>query len=71
MSEAATKCRIPLVPLIITSFVAVQAASAIEIFPDHRADDRRCAGGHAGHFPWSPNTVQIATSVAGWHAGAN
>jgi hypothetical protein len=59
--------------LILTSFAAVQAASAIEIFPDHHgANDRCCAGGHAGHFPVlvSVSTVEIATlSVAGWHAG--
>lgn len=65
--------RILLVLLILTSFAAVQAASAIEIFPDHHgADDRCCAGGHAGHFPVlvSANTVQIQTlSVAGWRTG--
>lgn len=65
--------QILLVLLILTSFAAVQAASAIEIFPDHHGtNDRCCAGGHAGHFPIlvSASTVQIATlSVAGWHAG--
>ena len=65
--------RFLLVLLVLTSFAAVQAASAIEIFPDHHgADDRCCAGGHAGHFPIlvSVSTVQIATlSAAGWHAG--
>jgi hypothetical protein len=62
--------RILLVLLILTSFAAVQAASAIEIFPDHHGpDDRCCAGGHAGHFPVlvSVGTVEIETlSVAGW-----
>ena len=65
--------QILLVLLILTSFAAVQAASAIEIFPDHHgSDDRCCAGGHAGHFPVlvSVGTVQMATlSVAGWRAG--
>jgi hypothetical protein len=63
--------RILLVLLILTSFAAVQAASAIEIFPDHHhgPNDRCCAGGHAGHFPVlvSVSAVQIHTlSVAGW-----
>jgi hypothetical protein len=62
--------RFLLVLLILTSFAAVQAASAIEIFPDHHgADDRCCAGGHAGHFPVlvTVSTVHIeALSVAGW-----
>jgi hypothetical protein len=66
--------RILLVLLVLTSFAAVQAASAIEIFPDHHgADDRCCAGGHAGHFPIlvSVSTISIATLfVAGWHAGS-
>ena len=66
--------RILLVLLILTSFAAVQAASAIEIFPDHHgANDRCCAGGHAGHFPIlvSVSTVSIATlSIAGWHAAS-
>ncbi len=65
--------RILLVLLILTSFAVVQAASAIEIFPDHHGpDDRCCAGGHAGHFPVlvSVSAVQIeALSVAGWRAG--
>ena len=65
--------RILLVLLILTSFAAVQAASAIEIFPDHHGpDDRCCAGGHAGHFPVlvSGSAVQIQTlSVAGWRSG--
>src|SRR5690348_13079296 len=65
--------QILLVLLILTSFAAVQAASAIEIFPDHHgADDRCCAGGHAGHFPVlvSVNIVQSATlSVAVWRTG--
>ncbi|HTM11770.1 MAG TPA: hypothetical protein VL127_02600 [Bryobacteraceae bacterium] len=65
--------QILLVLLILTSFAAVQAASVIEIFPDHHgAHDRCCAGGHAGHFPIlvSVNAVQIETlCVAGWHAG--
>ena len=62
--------RILLVLLILTSFAAVQAASASEIFPDHHgANDRCCAGGHAGHFPVlvSVSTVEIQTlSVTGW-----
>jgi len=65
--------RILLVLLVLSSFAAVQAASAIEIFPDHHgADDRCCAGGHAGHFPVlvSVTAVQIQTlSIAGWRAG--
>jgi hypothetical protein len=65
--------RILLVLLILTSFAAVQAASAIEIFPDHHGpDDRCCAGGHAGHFPVlvSVSAVHIETlSVAGWRSG--
>jgi hypothetical protein len=65
--------RILLVLLILTSFAAVQAASSLEIFPDHHGpDDRCCAGGHAGHFPVlvSVSTVQIQTlSVAGWRTG--
>lgn len=64
--------RILLVLLILTSFAVVQAASAIEIFPDHHgASDRCCAGGHAGHFPVlvSVSAIQIQTlSVAGWRA---
>lgn len=64
--------QILLVLFILTSFAAVQAASAIEIFPDHHGpDDRCCAGGHAGHFPVlvSVSAVQIQTlSVAGWRA---
>ena len=62
-----------LVLLVLTSFAAVQAASAIEIFPDHHGpNDRCCAGGHAGHFPVlvSVSAVHIeALSVAGWRAG--
>lgn len=62
--------RILLVLLILTTFAAVQAASAIEILPDHHGhDDRCCAGGHAGHFPVlvSLSAVEIETlSVAGW-----
>ena len=65
--------RILLVLLILTSFVAVQAASATEIGPDHHgADDRCCAGGHAGHFPVlvTVSTVHIETlSVASWRTG--
>ncbi len=65
--------RILLVLLVLTSFAAVQAASAIEIFPDHHgANERCCAGGHAGHFPVlvSVSSVQLETlSIAGWHAG--
>ena len=64
-------CRVLLVLLILTSFAAVQTATATELFPDHHgADDRCCAGGHAGHFPVlvSLTTVPIATiSVSGWH----
>ena len=55
--------RILLVLLVLTSFAAVQVASAMEIHPDHHGpDDRCCAGGHAGHFPAlaSVSTVQIA-----------
>ena len=62
--------RILLVLLILTSLAAVQTASAAEICPDHHgADDRCCAGGHAGHFPVlvSVTTVRVATiSVTGW-----
>lgn len=62
--------RILLVLLILTSFAAVQAASVVEIGPDHHGpDDRCCAGGHAGHFPVlvSVSAVQIQTlSVTGW-----
>ncbi len=65
--------RFLLVLLILTSFAAVQAASAIEIFPDHHgSDDRCCAGGHAGHFPVlvGVSAVQIQTlSVASWRTG--
>ena len=65
--------RILLVLLILTSFVAVQAASAMEVGPDHHGpDDRCCAGGHAGHFPIlvSVSTVEIQTlSIAGWRTG--
>jgi len=62
--------RILLVLLVLTSFAAVQAASATEFFPDHHGhDDRCCAGGHAGHFPVlvTVSAVEIETlSVAGW-----
>jgi hypothetical protein len=64
--------RILLILLVLTSFAAVQTASATEICPDHHgADDRCCAGGHAGHFPVlvSVTNVTIATiSVTGWHS---
>jgi hypothetical protein len=64
--------RILVVLLVLVSFVAVQAASATEIFPDHHGpDDRCCAGGHAGHFPVlvSVSAAHIQTlSVAGWRA---
>jgi hypothetical protein len=67
--------RILLVLLILTSFAAVQAASAIEIFPDHHgSNDRCCAGGHAGHLPVlvSVSTVQIETPcVTGWRTGVD
>ena len=62
--------RILLVLLILTSFAAVQAASVVEIGPDHHgSNDRCCAGGHAGHFPVlvSVSAVHIQTlSVASW-----
>ena len=65
--------RVLLILVMLTSFAGVQAASAIEICPDHHgADDRCCAGGHAGHFPVlvGVSILQIAAlSVAGWHAG--
>ncbi len=64
--------RILLVLLILISFAAVQAASVVEIGPDHHGtDDRCCAGGHAGHFPVlvSVSAVQIQTlSVTGWRS---
>jgi hypothetical protein len=63
--------RILLVLLVLVSFAAVQSASAMEIQPDHHgADDRCCAGGHAGHFPALPTvgTIQLAAlALAVWH----
>lgn len=65
--------RVLLVLLVLTSFAAVQAASVVEIGPDHHgSNDRCCAGGHAGHFPIlvSVSAVHIQTLfVAGWRAG--
>ena len=55
--------RILLVLLVLVSFATVQSASAMEIQPDHHgADDRCCAGGHAGHFPalHTISTIQLA-----------
>jgi len=66
--------RVLLVLLVLVSFAAVQSASAMEIQPDHHgADDRCCAGGHAGHFPalHTISTLQLqATALAVWHAPA-
>ena len=63
-----------LVLLVLVSFAAVQSASVMEIHPDHHgADDRCCAGGHAGHFPalHTVNTLQIgALPPAVWHTPA-
>lgn len=62
--------RILLVLLVLVSFATVQSASAMEIQPDHHgADDRCCAGGHAGHFPalHTISTIQLAAlSLAVW-----
>ena len=66
--------RILLVLLVLVSFAAVQSASAMEIQPDHHgADDRCCAGGHAGHFPalHTVSTLQLATlALAVWQTPA-
>jgi hypothetical protein len=66
--------RVLLVLLVLVSFAAVQSASAMEIQPDHHgADDRCCAGGHAGHFPalHTISTLQLQTlALAVWHAPA-
>jgi hypothetical protein len=66
--------RISLVLLVLVSFTAVQTASALEIHPDHHgADDRCCAGGHAGHFPALPTVSSLelaALAVAAWHSPA-
>ena len=66
--------RILLVLLVLVSFAAVQSASAMEIQPDHHgADDRCCAGGHAGHFPalHTNSTLQLgALALTVWHAPA-
>jgi hypothetical protein len=63
--------RILLVLLVLVSFAAVQSASAMEIQPDHHgADDRCCAGGHAGHFPalHTVSTMHLAAlALAVWH----
>ncbi len=63
-----------LVLLVLVSFTAVQSASAMEIQPDHHgADDRCCAGGHAGHFPalHTVSTIQLAAlALAVWHTPA-
>jgi hypothetical protein len=66
--------RVFLVLLVLVSFAAVQSASAMEIQPDHHgADDRCCAGGHAGHFPAlhivaSIQLARLALTV--WHTPA-
>jgi hypothetical protein len=66
--------RVLLVLLVLVSFAAVQSASAMEIQPDHHgADDRCCAGGHAGHFPalHTVSTMQLAAlALAMWHTPA-
>ena len=66
--------RILLVLLVLASFTAVQSASAMEIQPDHHgADDRCCAGGHAGHFPalHTVSTPQLgALALTVWHTPA-
>ena len=62
--------RVLLVLLVLVSFAAVQSASAMEIQPDHHgADDRCCAGGHAGHFPalHTITSIQLAAlAMAVW-----
>ncbi|HSR07354.1 MAG TPA: hypothetical protein VLM42_09400 [Bryobacteraceae bacterium] len=66
--------RVLIVLLVLVSFTAVQSASAMEIQPDHHgADDRCCAGGHAGHFPalHTVSTLQLgALALAVWHTPA-
>jgi hypothetical protein len=66
--------RILLVLLVLVSFAAVQSASAMEIQPDHHgADDRCCAGGHAGHFPalHTVTSIQLAAlALSVWHTPA-
>ena len=66
--------RVLLVLLVLLSFAAVQSASAMEIQPDHHgADDRCCAGGHAGHFPalHTVTSIQLAAlALAVWHTPA-
>jgi hypothetical protein len=66
--------RILLVLLVLVSFATVQSASAMEIQPDHHAaDDRCCAGGHAGHFPalHTVSTMQLGTlALAVWYTPA-
>jgi len=66
--------RILLVLLVLVSFATVQSASAMEIHPDHHgADDRCCAGGHAGHFPalHTISTIQLAAlALAVWYTPA-
>ena len=66
--------RVLLVLLVLVSFAAVQSASAMEIQPDHHgADDRCCAGGHAGHFPalHTISTLQLgALALVVWHTPA-
>ncbi|MDP8990411.1 MAG: hypothetical protein M3N41_10080 [Acidobacteriota bacterium] len=66
--------RILLVLLVLVSFAAVQSASAMEIQPDHHgADDRCCAGGHAGHFPalHTVTSIQLAAlAMTVWHTPA-
>ncbi len=66
--------RILLVLLVLVSFAAVQSASAMEIHPDHHgADDRCCAGGHAGHFPALHTVITLqlgALALAVWHTPA-
>ncbi len=66
--------RVLLVLLVLVSFAAVQSASAMEIQPDHHgADDRCCAGGHAGHFPalHTVTSIQLAAlALAVWQTPA-
>ncbi len=66
--------RILVVLLVVVSFTAVQSGSAMEIQPDHHgADNRCCAGGHAGHFPalHTISTLQLgALALAAWQTPA-